>query len=259
MEWNISPEIVQIGPVILRWYSFMFMIAFLSGFFVLQFIFKNENIKGDRAEQVFIYMFFSTIIGARVGHCLFYETGYYLSNPLEIIMIWKGGLASHGAAIAIIIGLFIYSKRNPDFRFLWVIDRVVIGVALGGFFVRIGNLFNSEIIGSATDVPWAFVFTRVDMIPRHPAQLYEAIAYLLIFFFLFSYYRRKYKQLSDGLIFGLFLIFIFGVRFILEFYKANQSAFEEGLILNMGQILSIPLVAGGIWLYIRAKQNLKKN
>lgn len=259
MEWNVSPEIIQIGPFVLRWYSLMFMIAFLSGFFILQWIYKKEKLNTDRVEQIFIYMFFSTIIGARIGHCLFYEPSYYLSHPLEILMIWKGGLASHGAAIGIIIGLYLYSKKNPDLSYLWIFDRVVIAVALAGFFVRMGNFFNSEIVGIATDVPWAFIFTRVDMIPRHPAQLYEAIAYLLIFIFLFAFYKRNYQKLFNGLIFGLFLILVFSARFFIEFYKENQSAFEEGLTLNMGQLLSIPLVMGGFWLIIRANFFSKKN
>jgi len=143
MEWNVSPEIIQIGPIVLRWYSLMFMFAFLSGFYIMQWIYKKEGKKAERVDQLFVYMFLSTVIGARLGHCLFYDPAYYLSHPLDILMIWKGGLASHGAAIGILTGLYIYSKKNPDLKYLWVVDRIVIVVALSGFYIRMGNLLNS--------------------------------------------------------------------------------------------------------------------
>jgi prolipoprotein diacylglyceryl transferase len=236
----------------------MFMLAFLSGYFIIQWIYKNESKNINRVDQLFVFIFFSTIIGARIGHCFFYDPGYYFSHPLEVLMIWKGGLASHGVAIGILLGLFLYARKNPDLKYLWVVDRVAIVVALAAFFIRLGNLFNSEIIGIPTDVPWAFVFSRVDMLPRHPTQLYEAIAYLIIFSVLLFIYKKKSGKIPGGFLFGFFLLGLFGFRFFIEFYKENQSAFEEGMILNMGQILSIPLILIGIFLILRARIKLIK-
>lgn len=252
IEWNVDPEIVSLGPLVLRWYSMLFMFAFLSGFFIMQRIYKKEGYEAERVDQLFMVMFLSTIIGARLGHCLFYDPVYYLSNPLEILMIWHGGLASHGAAIGILTGLYIYSKKNPDLSYAWIVDRIVIVVALSGFFIRMGNLFNSEIIGVPTNANWGFIFTRIDSIPRHPAQLYEAIAYLCIFILLILIYKMKSGNLKNWLLTGLFFVLVFGFRFFVEFYKENQSGFEEGLVLNMGQILSIPIVLTGLILIIRS-------
>jgi len=251
IEWNVSPEIISLGPIVLRWYSMMFLIAFLLGLFIMRWIYNKEGFKAERVDQLFMYIFFSTIIGARLGHCLFYDPGYYLSNPLEILMVWHGGLASHGAAIGILTGLYIYSKKNSDLSYAWVVDRIVIVVALAGFFIRMGNLFNSEIIGIPTNSDWGFIFTRVDLIPRHPAQFYEAIAYLIIFVILISFYNKYFQKLKEWFLLGLFLALIFGFRFFVEFVKENQVEFEEGLVLNMGQILSIPAVFVGIWMILK--------
>jgi len=220
--------------------------AFLLGLFIMRWIYSKEGFKAERVDQLFMYMFFSTIIGARLGHCLFYDPVYYLSNPLEILMVWHGGLASHGAAIGIITGLYIYSKKNPDLGYAWVIDRTVIVVALAGFFIRMGNLFNSEIIGIPTNSDWGFIFTRVDLVPRHPAQFYEAVAYLIIFVVLFLIYNKHFQKLKDWFLLGLFLVLVFGFRFFVEFIKENQVGFEESMVLNMGQILSIPAVIAGV-------------
>jgi prolipoprotein diacylglyceryl transferase len=199
-------------------------------------------------------MILGTVIGARLGHCLFYNPDYYLSHPLEILMVWKGGLASHGAAIGILTAIYLFVKKRPKFTYLWVMDRIVITVALAAFFIRMGNLFNSEIVGKPTDLPWGFVFTSIDNIPRHPAQLYEAIAYLIIFFILFFQYKKQKENIRDGFLFGEFLIGIFGFRFFVEFIKENQSLFENSMSLNMGQILSIPLVILGIYLLAIRKE-----
>ena len=256
IEWNFQPEIISIGPIVLRWYSLLYMFAFLFGFYIMQWIYKKEGKQAESVDQLFMVMFFSTIIGARLGHCFFYDPAYYLSNPLEIFMIWKGGLASHGAAIGILIGLYFYAKKNRDLKFVWVADRIVIVVALSAFFIRIGNLFNSEIIGIPTNSDWGFIFNRIDSIPRHPAQLYEAIAYLCIFFFLIYIYKRKSEQLKDWFLAGLFLVLLFGFRFFVEFYKENQSGFEENMVLNMGQVLSIPLaLVGAVLILISAYKN----
>jgi phosphatidylglycerol---prolipoprotein diacylglyceryl transferase len=258
IEWSFKPEIVTLGPIVLRWYSLLFMFAFLFGFFIMQWIYKKEGYKPERVDELFMIMFLSTIIGARLGHCFFYDPSYFLSHPLEILMIWKGGLASHGAAIGILTGLYYYSKKNPDLSYAWIIDRIVIVVALSGFFIRMGNLFNSEIIGIPTNSDWGFIFTNVDSIPRHPTQLYEAIAYLIFFFVLFFIYNKNKGKLSDWLLTGLFFLMVFGFRFFVEFYKENQSGFEQGMLLNMGQLLSIPLAIAGLILVILSISKTRK-
>lgn len=252
IEWTVSPEIFHLGPISVRWYGFLFAMAFVAGYFIMSKIFEKEGKPRTDLEQLAVYMIFGTVIGARLGHCLFYNPSYYLSNPIEIIKVWEGGLASHGAAIGIIIALYLYAKKKKDISLLWILDRVVIVVALGGSLIRLGNLFNSEIIGKAADVPWAFIFTAVDDIPRHPTQLYESIAYFIIFLILLSVYKKKKRNLSNGLIFGLFLVLVFAFRFFVEFLKENQSAFEGGMALNMGQILSIPFIIAGIVFIVRS-------
>jgi prolipoprotein diacylglyceryl transferase len=258
INWNLDPEILTIGPIVLRWYSLLFMFAFLSGFFIMRWIYKNEGKKFEHVDQLFVFMFLSTIIGARLGHCLFYDPVYYIYNPLEILMIWKGGLASHGAAFGILIGLYLFSKKNPDLKYAWIVDRIVIVVSLSGFFIRMGNLFNSEIIGIPTNSGWGFIFSIIDFIPRHPAQLYEAIAYLCIFFMLIIIYNKKHDHLKKWLLTGIFFVLVFGFRFFVEFYKENQSGFEEGMVLNMGQILSIPIVIAGVILIVNSLWKIKQ-
>jgi prolipoprotein diacylglyceryl transferase len=201
-------------------------------------------------------MIFGTVIGARLGHCLFYNPEYYLSNPIEIFKVWEGGLASHGAAIGILTAIYLFAKKKKNYPMLWTLDRIVIVVALAGTFIRLGNLFNSEIIGTPTEVSWAFVFTAVDDIPRHPAQLYESIAYFIIFLILLFIYYKGIEKNKNGLLFGLFLLLVFTFRFFVEFLKENQSGFEESLVLNMGQLLSIPFVIVGI-VFIIKSFNLK--
>ena len=199
-------------------------------------------------------MIVGAIVGARLGHCLFYRPDYYLANPLEIIAFWKGfrGLASHGGAVGILFALYIFSRRHPNQPYLWLVDKVVGPTALGGFFIRMGNFMNSEILGVPTEGPWGVVFTRIDPFPRHPAQLYEAFSYLLIFFFLFGLYRKKGPDLPRGLLTGLFLALVFGARFLIEFVKERHAAFEAGLPLSMGQLLSIPVVLVGVGLVVWA-------
>lgn len=268
--WDVSPEIFSFGPFSLglfdlgpfsvRWYGLLFAASFVIGFQIMTWIFKIEKKSEKDLNDLVWYMILGTVLGARLGHCLFYNPAYYLSNPIEILKIWQGGLASHGAAVGILLAMYFYSKRKVGQSFLWILDRVVITVALAGSLIRLGNLFNSEIIGIPTDLPWAFVFTIVDDIPRHPAQLYESIFYLFSFIILFNIYRRKRTTTEQGLIFGLFLILIFGFRIIVEFLKENQTGFEQGMFLNMGQLLSIPLVIfGGYLLYnIKSKKTISK-
>ena len=221
-------------------------------------IYKKEQRSEDELNDLIWYVILGTVIGARLGHCLFYNPSYYLSHPLEILQIWKGGLASHGAAIGILTAIYFYVKKRKGLTFLWLMDRLVITVALAGFFIRMGNLFNSEIIGKPTNSNWGFVFVSVDNIPRHPAQLYEAIAYLLVFILIYAVFFVKREKLKNGSIFGLFLILVFAFRFFVEFIKENQSYFEEKMILNMGQLLSIPLILLGIYLVFRRNKKIIK-
>jgi len=256
ITWNVDPEIFSIGELSIRWYGLMFALAFLSGYLVFTKALKIKRLDAEMLDQLLIYVAVGTIVGARLGHCLFYEPSYYLSNPVEILKIWEGGLASHGAAIGIVIALWLYIRKHK-LSFLWLIDRIVIVVPLGGAFIRTGNLFNSEIYGRATDLPWGFLFVRdmirdpntgeiIQNVPSHPTQIYEALSYLLIFVILFLFYRKRKDEIRDGLIFGIFLILLFTARFLIEFIKRDQVTFESGMLLNMGQWLSLPFILLGI-------------
>ncbi len=258
ITWDVSPEILDTEYFSIRWYGLLFALGFLIGQQILIHIFRKEGKPESDVETLTVYMVLSTIIGARLGHCLFYEPDYYLSNPIEILKIWKGGLASHGATIGILFALWLYARKKKDQSYLWVVDRIVITVALAGCCIRLGNLMNSEIIGLPSDVPWAFVFTAVDQLPRHPAQLYEAISCLILFFFLFWYWKRKKEKTPEGSLLGIFLIYIFGLRFFYEFLKEDQVDFEKNLVLNMGQWLSIPAVLGGIIVLLIANRNARR-
>jgi phosphatidylglycerol---prolipoprotein diacylglyceryl transferase len=246
ITWDVDPEIFRIGNFAVRWYGLLFASAFFFGYLVFLRVFKKEGISIELLDKLTMYTAIGTIIGARLGHTLFYEPAYYLSNPIEILMIWRGGLASHGAAIGILIALHYYSKsiRRP---YLWILDRIVIVVALGGSFIRMGNLMNSEIYGVQTDLPWGFVFVRAgETVAKHPTQIYEALSYLGIFLLLHSLYWRFDGKPKRGLLFSLFLILLFSVRFLIEFVKEDQVAFEAGMALNMGQWLSIPFILAGL-------------
>lgn len=253
IHWNIDPVIFHVGPLSIRWYGVLFATSFLIGFKIIQWIYRREGRSEDELDSLFIYMFFGVLIGARLGHCLFYDPVYYLSHPVEILEIWEGGLASHGGAIGILTALYIYTRKSGRPSYLWLLDRIVLPVALAGSFIRIGNFFNSEILGLPTTRSWAVVFDRVDAIPRHPVQLYEALAYAIIFVVLVLMYRRSGNAGKKGLLLGVFLILVFFARFLLEFLKTRQEAvYEANLILSVGQWLSIPFVLVGIWLVVRA-------
>ena len=251
IRWDVSPEIFSIGPVTVRWYGLLFAISFIVGFQIMLWIFKNEKKSEDDLNDLVWVMILGTVIGARLGHCLFYDPRFYLSHPIEILKIWKGGLASHGAAIGIPTAIYFYVRKKKDQSYLWVIDRIVITVALAGFFIRTGNLFNSEIIGKPTNLPWSFIFVHIDNTPRHPTQIYEALAYLAVFFFLFLKYKKTNGKFKDGLFFGWFLVLVFTFRFFVEFLKEDQTYFEHGMALNMGQLLSIPLIILGFYFLFR--------
>ncbi len=263
--WDVSPNIFSIpddiaiiGGFSLRWYGLLFAMSFIVGYVLMQKIFSNEGISTKVLDELSTYMIVLTIVGARIGHCLFYEPDYYLSHPLEILKIWEGGLASHGAGIGIVAGLYIFARKNKK-PFLWVMDRVVIIVALAAFFIRTGNLMNSEIFGNITTMPWGFQFVRYYNVamttdPRHPTQIYEALSYLGIFFFLYNYYWSRKGFVRPGMIFGYFLVLVFGIRFFIEFLKVPQVGFEESMTLNMGQLLSIPFVLAGAALILWSRK-----
>lgn len=338
--WDVNPAIFHIGDREIRWYGLLFAMGFLIGQQILIRIYKWEGRSEKDVETLTVYMVIATVVGARLGHVLFYQPDYYFEHPLEILQIWKGGLASHGATIGILIAIYLYSKKATNQSYFYVLDRLVITVALAGCFIRLGNLMNSEIIGLPTNASTAFVFARetqdgiknwfnneleeveitknktqpevegfkyqgLDInltfkqgvetkdrivkeilsnlngnsyfsenvqvpfnaeyniegnkavikakgVPRHPSQLYESISSFLIFILLFALYFRQKEKLPEGRLFSLFVILIFGLRFVYEFYKEDQVAFEEGLFLNMGQILSIPLVIAGLFIFIRS-------
>lgn len=252
INWNVDPDLVSFWVLTIRYYGLLFAASFFFGYIIMQKIFKKEGLSIELLDKLTVYMAFGTILGARLGHCLFYQPDYYLSNPWEILKIWHGGLASHGAAIGILISLFYFSKKNKK-PYLWILDRIVIVVALAGFFIRMGNLMNSEIYGIETNLPWGFIFVRDGQtVPKHPTQIYEAISYLLIFVLLYSIYIKKGVHVKKGLIFSLFLILLFTVRFFIEFIKEDQVGFERGMSLNMGQWLSIPFVLIGLFLLYKS-------
>ncbi len=251
IHWNPDPDLIHLGPLRIRWYGLMFVLGFGIGYQIVRKMCARLGKPLEALDKLLIYVVAGTTIGARLGHCLFYEPGYYLSRPLEILKIWEGGLASHGGTLGVILGIWLFSRKHKDFPFLWLLDTLSIPTAMVAGFIRLGNLMNSEIIGRPTDVPWAFVFERVDKIPRHPGQLYESLCYFALFALTMTLYRLKPDR-PHGFYFGIMLIWIFGWRMILETFKENQSAFEQGMFMNMGQLLSIPFVLTGIFLLVRA-------
>ena len=351
--WDASPELFSLGPLVIRWYGLLFALGFLIGQQILVRIYKQEGRSEKDVDTLTVYMVISTVIGARLGHCLFYEPGYYLKHPIEILKIWEGGLASHGATIGILIAIYLYSRKQTNQSYLYVLDRMVITIALAGCLIRLGNLMNSEILGRPTNLPTAFIFVEhaedvikqsyedivedvkvtqnhkdsvsngityagldfhlkintrnvqkvaytpdfflqnslrntlkgysdvsenivvpdgrfktttsspgsADIttavvqlygIPRHPAQLYEAISSFLLFLLLLYIYNKKKAATPEGRIFGLFVVILFTLRFIYEFAKEPQVEFESTMALNMGQLLSIPLIIAGLFVLIRS-------
>jgi len=256
--WDVNPVLFEIGNISVRWYGLAFAIGFAVGLYIIQKMFNHEKINKTWLDKAFIYVVIGTVIGARLGHVFFYDWAYYSEHPGEIIKIWHGGLASHGAAIGIVLAVWIFSKRVSKKPVLWILDRIVVATAFAGCLIRLGNLMNHEIIGIPSNLPWAFIFTRVDDIPRHPAQLYEAISYLLIFILLMYFYWKTNKKDVLGFLFGVFLALVFSARFLIEFIKEDQVDFEAGMSLNMGQWLSIPLILIGVFFVFRKRLFRKK-
>lgn len=256
--WNIDPEIFSLGPLSIRYYGLLWALSFLFGYMIFERIVKRESLPENYLDTLTIYMAIGTIVGARLGHCLFYQPGYYLAHPIDILKIWEGGLASHGAAIGIILALYLFSRRTKR-PLIYILDRIVITVALAGVLIRLGNLMNSEIYGIQTSLPWGFIFKQNnEIVPKHPTQIYEALSYLVGLIVLLWVYIKSDAKPRPGLLFGLFLIFIFATRFFIEFIKEPQVGFEVGMTLNMGQWLSIPFVVAGVYFIIKALTKPKK-
>ena len=257
VHWNVDPVLLHIGNFQLRWYSLLFASGFVIGWFIFKWFFKREKVDLRLLDSLLFTLIIGTIVGARLGHCLFYQPDYYLGSWQgfwEIFMPWKGGLASHGGAIALLIAMWWYARhygRKNDFDFLWILDRLCIAVAFAGCMIRLGNLFNSEIYGDVTSLPWGFIFERNgETEPKHPTQIYEALSYLILGLILIRIYKYKLDKVYRGFFIGLFFIVCFGMRFIIEFIKEPQVGFEENMVLNMGQLLSIPFVLLGVGLLV---------
>ena len=255
--WSLDPIAFTIGPLRVFWYGIFFATATLSGLQYMKWVYSKEAKDEAMLESMFIYIVIGIVVGARLGHCLFYDPVYYLANPMKIIAVWEGGLASHGGGMGVLLALYLYVKKYK-LNYLWLLDRVAIPTALFGFFVRLGNFMNSEIVGIPSEIPWAIVFTRVDELSRHPAQLYEAFSYLGIFIVLTLLYKIKRHVLNNGFIFGAFLIFIFSVRFLVEFVKVKQAAYSSEILISTGQILSLPFLLLGIVLIVLSLQKEQK-
>jgi phosphatidylglycerol---prolipoprotein diacylglyceryl transferase len=253
IHWNVSPEIFSLGPIHVRWYGLLFAVGFLFGYNHGEKMFKFENIDLKWLESLFIYLIVATVVGARLGHVLFYGWDYYSQHPIEILYVWQGGLASHGGVLGIIIAMLIYSKKVSKRNVLWVLDRVVVPSVFVGALIRLGNLMNSEIYGNATNLPWGFIFERNhETVAKHPTQIYESLSYLITFGVLYyMYWKTKAKDLQ-GLLVGVFFVMVFSTRFLIEFIKEVQEPWEKGMSLDMGQWLSIPFILTGIILIVLA-------
>ena len=260
IHWNPDLVALHLGGFSLRWYSLCWLLGLLAAFLIVKRLYKEQKIKPELFDPLFIYCFIGILIGSRLGHCLFYEPGYFLSSWRHMVEMvlpirfladgsWRftgyEGLASHGGTIGLIIALWLY-VRHTKVNLWRVLDNVAIATPVTACLIRLGNLMNSEIIGKTTDVPWAFIFERVDLTPRHPGQLYEALAYALFFFIGWHLYRKKPERVDTGFFFGLCITLIFTARFFIEFTKDIQEAFEASMLLNMGQLLSLPFIAIGL-------------
>lgn len=266
--WDVDPVIFWLTDTFsLKYYGFLFVTGLLLGYLIVKNIYKKEAIPLEQLDSLLTYIVLGTIIGARLGHCLFYQPDYFLDHPLEIILpiqkingaykfIGYQGLASHGGAIGVLIAIMIYCRKYKV-NLLWILDKVAIAIPVTGAFIRFGNFMNSEIYGKPTNGNWGVVFVQDDLIPRHPTQLYEAFSYLLIALALFIIYNKTQISKTKGIMFGFFLIFLFSARFVIEFFKENQVGFENSMILNMGQLLSIPFVLSGVLLIYLKKRKIK--
>jgi prolipoprotein diacylglyceryl transferase len=259
IRWNPDPEIFNIGGFIsLRWYGALFVLGLVLGYMFVENLYRKEGLPVQKVHTLGLYVLMGTIIGARLGHCLFYDPAYFLAHPLEMILPVRlvdgsiritgyQGLASHGGAIGVAIAIYLYCRKYKE-DYLFVLDKIAVATPLAGGFIRLANLMNSEILGIGTTVPWAFIFERVDKAPRHPAQLYEALSYFVLFAVMIYLYKRMFGKYKNGFIFGVFIFSLFLIRFMIEFLKMSQESFEDYMILDMGQLLSIPFILWGIML-----------
>ena len=266
--WDPDLVAFQLGPITVRWYGLMWIIGLALAYLVVKRLYKEQKIKDEYFDPLFIYCFFGILIGARLGHCIFYQPEDFLTSWKGIVEMvlpihfmadgsWKvvgyAGLASHGGTLGLMIALWLYVRKTK--LSIWmVLDNIAIATGITACFIRLGNLMNSEIIGKITDVPWAFIFEKVDAVPRHPGQLYEAIAYALLFFIMWALHKKMPENIGTGWYFGFCLTYIFTFRFLIEYTKEIQEAFEATLPLDMGQILSIPFIIIGVYCMIRAKK-----
>ncbi len=266
IHWNVDPVLFHIGPLSIRWYSLLFVSGFIYGYYIMRGFYRKEGVSETILDPLLYAMLISVVIGARLGHCIFYDPEYYFGSWkgfLEVFQPWKGGLASHGGAIGIVIGLLWYVHKygkKENFDFFWIVDRLVIIVCFAGACIRLGNFFNSEIIGYYTNLPWGVVFERTgDPNPRHPTMLYEALCYVILGIVLLYLYNKKLDKMYRGEFFGIFLTFCFGCRALLEFTKEpSVTLFTIGdVVINMGHVLSIPFILAGIgfwiWSVVRKK------
>lgn len=263
ITWHPDVVAIDLGFFAIRWYSLCWALGLMGVYLLMHHIYREQKLSEEKFEPLFIYCFLGILIGARLGHCLFYEPQYFLSHPVEMFLPirnipgegWKftgyEGLASHGGTIGLMIALWLYSRKT-GVRLIHVLDNVAIVTPICACAIRLGNLMNSEIIGRPTNVPWAFIFERVDAVPRHPGQLYEAICYAIFFFVGWCFYRKYPQRVGTGWFFGLCLFLIFTSRILIEYTKENQVDFESGMLFNMGQLLSVPFVLLGIWCMKRA-------
>ena len=268
IQWNPSIEAFSVGSYSFRWYSMCWLFGLAIAYLVVKRLYKEQKIKDELFDPLFFYCFFGILIGARLGHCIFYQPDYFLTSfkgfvemllPIHFLPDggWKmtgyAGLASHGGTAGLMLALWLYCKRTK--LSLWtVLDNIAIATGTTACFIRLGNLMNSEIIGKATDVPWAFIFEKVDALPRHPSQLYEAIAYALLFVIMWALHKKWPEKIGTGWYFGFCLTYIFTFRFLIEYTKEIQEAFEASLPIDMGQILSIPFVIIGVWCMVKSKK-----
>jgi len=247
--WDLDPHIFP-GMAVPRWYGLMFAMGIVASFLIIKNMFSWEQKDVILVDRLLIYVFFGMLIGMRLGHCLFYEPATYLNDPVRILKFWEGGYASHGGFAGLMIAVFFFCKKHVEIPFLWLLDRIAVASMLAATAIRIGNFFNSEMIGKSTAAPWAVIFKAVDETPRHPSQLYEAVGFFFIFILGFFTYKKCGTQPKPGLLLGLVLVLGFSWRFIVEYSKENQVDFESTLPLNLGQLLSLPFIAAGILLLI---------
>lgn len=255
--WDVDPNLIKLGSLQVRWYGVLFVGSFLIGLKILHWVYRREGKDASVLDNLLLYILIGAIVGSRLVHCAFYSPAYYLEHPLDILAIWKGGLASHGGLAGVLIALYFYTKKYKV-DYFWLLARLTIPGALTAAFVRIGNFFNSEILGLPSDVSWAVVFPKVDMIARHPVQLYEAFSYLFIFALLIVIYKKSTPTFATKILPGTFLVTLFTARFFIEYTKTEQAAYTTEIALTTGQMLSIPFIIAGIVWIVWAFKSTKK-